>query len=1039
MKSFPLSLLVLSLLCMKSHAVQQTELQNQFKDPILSHAEKINYPEDYFTGRDMPTGLATASFPISSAEKKLIESDFQSATESKLSSVLELFDLGDGIGFNGAFSGDYNGDGITELVLAGPTSISVVEYRNKQFTPITQLNFPIGMHSLVQFHDAGTDNDYLFFISGNSVFKLNLVTRQIEAIETVQGADSLILAELNGLNTPELLVRNNSGAVKVYDPAAMKLLTSLSGLNSKFVAAGSFTAKAKSELVLQDGSIYRLENNTAKLEKKLSTALGSQAKKIDVNSDGLDDLIISYGWYRIAALDLNLDSLIWTKSTSLDISTFVLADADQDGKTDVVYGHGQWGALHAFNMQTTETFWTIGNPNHGVTGIIVADLDNDKSLDIGWGGGYSSSGGDYYYIHDVKTRAAKWTSPSLDFPAQAVQLADVDNDGDLDALYATPSSSSGYSGAQMLAYDLTSKKMLWQISAAPNNWSRTIQFRAGDFDKDGKTDIAVGASEIYTATMWLYNGKDGSLKAKQTLGDGDKISGMAVADVNSDGLDEIIFSTGAQHTGSVGTVLTAHSPIDGKKLKTSPVIDFSWNGMHSLTSFSFTGRQDEVFGMQDGALYQYSFTTNTIKKIGAQTNLSGLTAATMQGEPALFAVTDNNQLVRINDSGTTTNIAKLCDYSVKGLSTAGPARLVYGCSGEIVEYNLDTKEEMFRHYVGGDISAAPVVVRHQQKDFYIVPGSKVSVLQSGVQQVLPTPAPVALTTHVLKTITGTLKVDGDADYFVLKGTPQLGKFNVDDRKAGTFSYLPSGNLGKESISFYAVKGTAFSEPASLTIDVTNQAPIASNLNISTHWNKAVNFKLPAKDDDGETLKFYVLSQPEQGTVQMDGSTGNVLYTPSSSTLSPVSFSFHAKDTLATSETKNVVISLTNTTPKASPVSYVTSFETPVNGALKGTDDDNDELSYSLASQPAAGTLTLDAKTGLFVYTPSGDTDQQISFSYQVKDKFATSESQSVTIQVKGKPKPIENKPVESKSGGNFAFIFSAMLLVMAMARRQFVR
>jgi hypothetical protein len=180
-------------------------------------------------------------------------------------------------------------------------------------------------------------------------------------------------------------------------------------------------------------------------------------------------------------------------------------------------------------------------------------------------------------------------------------------------LYATASSSSGYDGAQMLAYDLTSKKMLWQISAAPNNWSRTIQFRTGDFDKDGKTDIAVGASEIYTATMWLYNGKDGSLKAKQTLGDGDKISGMTFADVNSDGLEEIIYSTGAQHTGSVGTVLTVHSPVDGKKLKTSPVVDFSWNGMHSLTAFSFTGRQDEVFGLQDGALYQYSFTTNAIK------------------------------------------------------------------------------------------------------------------------------------------------------------------------------------------------------------------------------------------------------------------------------------------------------------------------------------------------------------------------------------------------------------------------------------------
>ena len=123
----------------------------------------------------------------------------------------------------------------------------------------------------------------------------------------------------------------------------------------------------------------------------------------------------------------------------------------------------------------------------------------------------------------------------------------------------------------------------------------------------------------------------------------------------------------------------------------------------------------------------------------------------------------------------------------------------------------------------------------------------------------------------------------------------------------------------------------------------------------------------------------------------------------------------------------MVITLSNTTPVAVAKSYTTSYLTPVNGALQGQDADNDVLSYEISSQPAAGSLTLDSKNGLFVYTPSGDADQSISFSFIVKDKFASSTVQTVNISVQGAPK--------KSSGGALSWFSMAALLLFGMRRR----
>lgn len=1005
-----LGLFVLPVLALTSAA----EPKNQFNDPIQLNGERINYSQQHFAAKN----VTVSAKAVQQSEVTLLD---EQSGDKAVTQLLDLFGLGYGLGLNGLFSGDYNGDSVPELILVNPDNVTIVEVKSGKFEPVSQLRFPGISGKSHYFHNKGTDGHYLFVSSdyGSAVHKINLLTRKTEHKLTTTNLSSMAVAQAKGDTQPELLIRTSDNQLHIFDPVSMQLLQSYPDFNADIAATGAFTAKDVSELLLSNGEIHRFDNDNLVLQKTLSLTLGSINQPVDLNGDGISELLSSDRWGTVRLSDIQQDAVLWTHQPSHDIAAMTVADLDQDGKADVIYGDGQWGGLHALNANTGEEFWNIGNPNHGVTNIIVADLDNDGKQDIGWGGGYSSSGEDNFYVHDVASKAEKWISENLDMPVQAVALADVNKDGSLDALYATNGSSSG--AALVRAYDTQTKAMLWSTTAAGNNWGRTMAIATADLDKDGGQDIVIGASAIYTTLVRVLDAKDGSLRYEVTLGDGDSVSDLLIADLDLDGVNDILVTNRAEHTGSKGTFFTVLNGRTGAVKKTSPGIGFSWSGLINLALLDVPETEGpDVFGLSSGQLYSYNYQSNTVKKLNTAEDLQYMTVAIREGESTLFATSSNGTLYSVALDGSLTKETDLCSDNVIGINANTAGKLIFSCTNSFGEYNLDSKTVAFTQLVNL-ASGRPGTLQFNNQDYYIVGGNKIGVYTSAPANTLPTPAAMSLSTHVLKTVSGTLEIEGGADYYVLDGYPKFGQFRFTDRKAGQFSYQPKGPLGQDKVHYYAVKDGILSAKAELTVNLTNQTPVASNLNVSTHWNKALTFTLPAVDEDGETLTYKLLNQPEQGQAILTGATtGAVNYVPATTTLNPVSLSFTASDSLVTSEVKNVVITLTNTTPVASPVNYNSSYATPVNGRLKGEDADNDSLSYELTSQPTAGSVTLDKDTGLFVYQPTGENDQQISFSFVVKDKFAQSTAQNVSISIKGK----------EKSSGSVGYGFIALLMLL---------
>ncbi len=80
-----------------------------------------------------------------------------------------------------------------------------------------------------------------------------------------------------------------------------------------------------------------------------------------------------------------------------------MADVDGDGTQDILYGEeGTSGQIRILEAATGTEFISFDNPGDGVTSLVVADLNQDGSPEIGWGAGDSDSGPNNWYIVDAR-------------------------------------------------------------------------------------------------------------------------------------------------------------------------------------------------------------------------------------------------------------------------------------------------------------------------------------------------------------------------------------------------------------------------------------------------------------------------------------------------------------------------------------------------------------------------------------------------------------------------------------------------------------
>ena len=232
-------------------------------------------------------------------------------------------------------------------------------------------------------------------------------------------------------------------------------------------------------------------------------------------------------------------------------------------------------------------------------------------------------------------------------------------------------------------------------------------------------------------------------------------------------------------------------------------------------------------------------------------------------------------------------------------------------------------------------------------------------------------------------------------------------FNTD----GSFTYTPTaGYHGDDTFTYKANDGTVDSAAATVTINVNAPPAVVDDAysvdeDGTLTKNAAAGVLANDSDADNDTFTAAVVTQPTHGTLTLNAD-GSLTYTPDADYHGTDTFTYKSND--GTHDSAEATVTITINSVDDAPVANADSYDVPVNGQLSVTpthgllindsDADGDAFTSTVVTQPAHGTLTLNAD-GSFLYTPDADYHDTDTFTYKVNDGTLDSANATVTINI----------------------------------------
>ena len=240
--------------------------------------------------------------------------------------------------------------------------------------------------------------------------------------------------------------------------------------------------------------------------------------------------------------------------------------------------------------------------------------------------------------------------------------------------------------------------------------------------------------------------------------------------------------------------------------------------------------------------------------------------------------------------------------------------------------------------------------------------------------------------------------DGDTLTPVIADQPTQGAVEVNPN--GTVTYTPdAGVAGVDSFTYRASDDDLTSNLATVTVAITNAAPVAVDDEASTGRNRPVEIAVLDNDTDpdGDALTVTETTTPADGSVVVNPD-GTIFYAPAAGFSGTESFDYTVSDGIAT-DTATVTVAVGNGAPVAADDEASTGRNRPVDIAVlaNDSDPDGDALTVTETTTPADGTVIVN-DDGTVTYTPDPGFSGTDTFDYTVSDGIAT-DTATVTVAV----------------------------------------
>ena len=553
-------------------------------------------------------------------------------------------------------------------------------------------------------------------------------------------------------------------------------------------------------------------------------------------------------------------------------------------------------------------------------------------------------------------------------------------------------------------------------AATEEDTAVTISVLANDTDVDGDTlsisavTQGVNGSVTNSGTTITYTPKSnwsGSDTFTYTVSDGNGGTDTATVHLTVNMVNDDPVAGNANITvaedGSVSSTLTA-TDIEGNAL-TYSVISNGTKGTAIVTNASTgaftytpnpnaTGTDSFTFKANDGQSDSNSATVAvTITAVNDSPTAADDSSSTNEGTSITISVLANDADVD-GDTLTVSAVTQGSNGSVTSTGTAVSYTPNPGWSGS----------DSFTYTVSDGSG-----------------GTDTATVNMAVNAV-PLATNASITAEEDTTITGSLSASDQDDLnltysIVSNGT--LGTATLTDSTSGKFTYTPKANLsGTDSFSFRASDGKALSNSATVTVAIlpVNDPPSAGDDFASTEMNRAVMINVLENDSDidDEILRVTSVNPSSNGSVGFDDQ--KVIYTPGENFSGTDSFTYTVEDQKGAKTTAQVTVEVQggststpvktdrkkerNYPPVASNSSVSTNEDTPLQGQVIATDPEGLELTYSVGTAPANGTVTLNPASGSYIYTPAANYAGQDRFTFSASDGKFQSKPGTIYILVK---------------------------------------